>query len=336
MFPDIRLLIAATFASVAALICGFGIFATVHVSNEPLVRLPPAAVPPQHLAENSAAAPMAFAAAEPFERRFQLNGPEPPGDAVASLLRMLERRQGSDQGIQSAVDPSPAAPDDGAATVDPVTASDAPAEAAPISPVAAAAEEPAADEPATATPTVSEGTLAASEPEAAPTAVSTAEMPPESTDLPQIAEPDAGSPAAVAPSAAAVESPAEQAAPAVPDTTRTAIAPATITTPAAKREHAASPHKTETAAPKKPKHKRAVPKNYRQRGGAVAAAQSSGPVGTQTSAFQQPSFQTAPQFQQAQLSDQRQPKARRAKVAAGKSKELNTAVGGPFVSAPTR
>jgi hypothetical protein len=44
MFPNMRLMIATTLASVAALICGFGLFAAVHVRHEPLARVSPAAV----------------------------------------------------------------------------------------------------------------------------------------------------------------------------------------------------------------------------------------------------------------------------------------------------
>ena len=40
MFPNVRLMIAATWASVVVLICGFGMFAAFRVSHEPLVRLP--------------------------------------------------------------------------------------------------------------------------------------------------------------------------------------------------------------------------------------------------------------------------------------------------------
>ena len=124
MFPDVRLLIAATFASVVALICGFAMFAAFGVSHEPLVRLPPAAAPPQLVAESGAASPMAFAPAEPFDRRFQLSEPQRPREAVASLLRMLERRQGPDQGAQSVVDHTPAAPGYHAAEIDATVATD--------------------------------------------------------------------------------------------------------------------------------------------------------------------------------------------------------------------
>jgi hypothetical protein len=56
MFPNLRLLIGALAASVAALCCGFGVFAAFRVNHEPLSRLP-AATAPLQLVINEAAAP---------------------------------------------------------------------------------------------------------------------------------------------------------------------------------------------------------------------------------------------------------------------------------------
>lgn len=133
MLPDIRILIAATLASVVALICGFAMFAALRVSHEPLAQLPSAAVPTQLLAAG-AAAPMAYAAPEPFDRRFQLNETQPPGEAVASLLRMLERRQEADQAGGPAVVSAAVPPRDSTAVVEPVAATDAAAETPPTPP----------------------------------------------------------------------------------------------------------------------------------------------------------------------------------------------------------
>jgi len=71
MFPNVRLMIAAVFASIVALICGFGIFAALRVSHEPLVRLPPATAPLQLVADNAAKSSVAFAPGEPFNGRFR-------------------------------------------------------------------------------------------------------------------------------------------------------------------------------------------------------------------------------------------------------------------------
>jgi hypothetical protein len=133
MFPNVRLMIAATLASVLALICGFGMFAAFHVSHEPLVRLPSASAPLQLSADN-AATPMAYAAAEPFARRFQISEAKNAAEAIDALARKIDHREG----IQSAPFPAPAP---SAAEVKDTAAVEAPKEIAP-SPVAQPAEEP--------------------------------------------------------------------------------------------------------------------------------------------------------------------------------------------------
>ena len=72
MFPNVRLMIAATLASVVALICGFGMFAVFRVSHDPFVRLPAATAPLQLVADNAAKSAAGFASGEPFDRRFQV------------------------------------------------------------------------------------------------------------------------------------------------------------------------------------------------------------------------------------------------------------------------
>ena len=133
MFPNVRLMIAATLASVVALICGFGTFAAFHVNHEPLVRLPSASAPLQLSADN-AATPMAYAAAEPFARRFQISEAKNAAEAIDGLARKIDHREG----IQSAPSPAPAP---SAAEVKDTAAVEAPKEIAP-SPVAQPAEEP--------------------------------------------------------------------------------------------------------------------------------------------------------------------------------------------------
>jgi hypothetical protein len=89
MFPDVRLLIAATLASVLALICGFGLFAAFRVSHDPLTRLPPATAALQIVADKSARLPVGFVAAESFDRRFPIAAPAEPiaaePDATAAI-----------------------------------------------------------------------------------------------------------------------------------------------------------------------------------------------------------------------------------------------------------
>jgi hypothetical protein len=60
MFPNIRLLIGALFASVVTLCCGFGIFAAYRVSHEPLGRLPANTAALQLVANEPAGSPAAW------------------------------------------------------------------------------------------------------------------------------------------------------------------------------------------------------------------------------------------------------------------------------------
>ncbi len=359
MFPDVRLLIAATFVSVVALMCGFGVFAAFHVSNEPLVRLPPAAAP-QRFADDGTMAPLAFAATEPFDRRFRLTEPRPPGEAVASLLQMLERRQGADKGAQSAVDPAAATPDDDAiaavvtsaaqdqsidvAATEAASTEVAP-DAAPIEtpPTEAASPEAAsteaaltpADAPApgtttsAATPAVSAQPAAASEPAAAPAATISAEMPPELAEEPRAAQPDLQS--ATIPSIVEGEPPAEQAPPVEPATTQAEITPANVAAPP-QAPSSTAPHKKAADAAKKPKHRRAARSRRAPRVVATVAAASAWPLAPANFTSQQPNFQTAPQVRQPQ--GVRRPKVRHAKIAARKIRVSYTASGGPRVAVP--
>lgn len=106
MFPDMRVMIAATLASVVALICGFGMFAAFQVSHKPLVRLPSVSAPLQLSADN-VATPMAYAAPEPFDRRFQLRETGNVVEAVDALARKIDHRES----IQPAPSPEPSAPE---------------------------------------------------------------------------------------------------------------------------------------------------------------------------------------------------------------------------------
>jgi hypothetical protein len=72
MLPNVRLMIAATVASIVALMCGFGMFAVFRVNHEPFARLPAATAPLLLVADNAATAPARYALAEPFDARFQL------------------------------------------------------------------------------------------------------------------------------------------------------------------------------------------------------------------------------------------------------------------------
>jgi hypothetical protein len=72
MFPNVRLMIVAVLASVAALSCGFGVFAAFRVSNEPLARLQAVATPLQLAADHETPSIVPFAARETFGVRYDL------------------------------------------------------------------------------------------------------------------------------------------------------------------------------------------------------------------------------------------------------------------------
>jgi hypothetical protein len=96
MFPDVRLLIAATLASVLALICGFGVFAAFRVSHDPLTRLPPATAALQPVADKGARLPVVFAPAESFDRRFLIAAPaEPIAAAPGATAAIGDDKPGS-------------------------------------------------------------------------------------------------------------------------------------------------------------------------------------------------------------------------------------------------
>jgi hypothetical protein len=72
MLPNLRLTIAAVFASILALCCGFAMFAAVRVSHAPLARASSATPGLQLTAANGPRLPLNLAAAEPFDHRFGL------------------------------------------------------------------------------------------------------------------------------------------------------------------------------------------------------------------------------------------------------------------------
>lgn len=75
MFPNVRLLIGALFASIVTLSCGFGLFAAFRVNHEPLSRLPVGNASVQ-LVANEVAAPRA-GWGTPFDGQSRVNGLQP-------------------------------------------------------------------------------------------------------------------------------------------------------------------------------------------------------------------------------------------------------------------
>lgn len=302
MFPNLRLLTAAAMAAVVALIFGFGMFAAVRVGHEPLVRvIPVASGPLPPLSEGDGARPLAFAPAEPFDRRFRTGEPQQPGDAMAALTQALTRalahRETAEAPRTSSTPPLEAQ------TIEVAKAAvDAPASEVVPAPRA----EPAAPPPVTGSaPEASDDPPLASLPEHQSPAAGNVEAPALAL-WPVTAEPAASETAAIL---ATVEPPAEQ-----------LKAASEIAQPGAAKSAATAPqteNKPEKATEPKPRHTRAAVRHRPRPANADGT-------------FQQSNFVTAPPWQQ-------QPaRTRRAKVASKQAKDASVGIGGPFVSAPTR
>jgi len=214
MFPNVRLMIAATLVSMVVLVCGFGMFAAFWVSHEPLVRLPSASAPQQRSAD-SLAAPMAYAAPEPFDRRFQIGEANNAVEAVEALARKIDHGAS----IQSASPPA----EPTATEVNTTTAAvEAPRDAT-RSPVAQSSEK---DREEVAAPAADHHAAATAAPDAAA----------------------AASTAAVAPAVATIEPSAEQPSRPEQPKSETEAVPANVTKPPAEAK------KTDTFAVKEPRH----------------------------------------------------------------------------------
>ena len=126
MLPNIRLMIAATFAAILILIFGFGMFASFRVSHAPFERV--AAAGPLHLFAAHAATPALKVSAEaPFGNRFD-NGQAASGSVAALAYAAPEPDEQPDTKIaapaaddhqQNAAEPAP----------EPASTPDAPPEA---------------------------------------------------------------------------------------------------------------------------------------------------------------------------------------------------------------
>ncbi len=301
MFPNFRLMIAAAFASVVALVSAFGVFASFHVSHRPLVPLPSANASLQQLRADYAET-LPITAAEPFEHRFRIGEPA-AGPGISALAYAAV--QPNDQPIMKAAAPAAdeqehdaAAPDQAPSAVD--------RDNAPVQQTAVA--DPAPD---------------AKPDEAAP----------DTKPDPAAAEAIGAAPPSSAPGVAAIEPavaepPAEQGGP-VGQTAETEIVPAGPAVESAPP----TPETPAKVAEKKTKHTRVAKAHraHRSRAGVFAAAQSFKPNTTLSA----DTFQTAVQTWPPQT--QKQPaKTQRSKTAAGAPLDLGSAMGGPFVSAPSQ
>ena len=75
MFPNVRLMIVAMFASIFAISCGLGVFAAFRLNHEPFARLASGSPPLQLASDNAATARATEAAAASFGDRFRLATP---------------------------------------------------------------------------------------------------------------------------------------------------------------------------------------------------------------------------------------------------------------------
>ncbi len=296
MFPNVRLLVAATLASIVMLICGFGMFATLRVSHAPLLRPLVATASPQRLADNAASSPLAFAPLEPFDRRFEI-GTHDRSDTVEAFTRFLARREN----IDSPPAASPAVLEPGA-----IAAKEQPT----------AIETPKNVPAAPGTPAEASASIATNAPVAS---LPAATAPPA----------EAETPTAVAPAAAADPAPPR---PAEPTPVTATAAPsaeseerAVMTAPPAAAAPDDEARKSEQT-PANARQARSVARSHRIRSATSETA-------TQE---QRSTFSTAPPTQQWQTAQTGPAKARRRSVAARKADKSTSGVGGPFASAPSQ
>ncbi len=315
MFPNVRLMIAATVASVVALICGFGLFAAFRVSHEPLVRLPATVAPIQLVADNAARLSTTVAPAEPFDRRFQISAAPNIQENVSSPARGPDLHHDVEftpGGPPAAPEASaPAAPDDRTASLEPEDAATPPALQSAEPPAAAtnSATNPAptSDPPALVSQPETGSATASTDAERAPPALAAAPAEAEQETKASVA-PDPSTEPAAAPGVAAIEP--ER------DWRRFSTAPL-------------PPHAGESAN-KKTKRIRSASRPRRVR---VIARAEAFRAADQSAAFGQPGI---PPRAQTQVIARPAVTIRPAKIASSRRKEPNSAIGGPFVSTPSR
>jgi hypothetical protein len=310
MLPNVRLMIAATLASVVALICGFGMFAVFRVNHEPFVRLPAATAPLLLVSDNAAAAPARYALAEPFDARFQLTVERDAVEQISTIVATVDHNEQAEPSAATTTTATNAVlQESGGERTEPAGA------------LTASTAEPSASETPTptdaATGNAANGS-AAPQPEAvAAVSASDVRAPP--------AMPASGPAAEVA-----VNTPASELS--VPQPTDNA-------TPANKRAHRPTAQKAKRlrAAVHVPRVPRvamllyAPPRRPRIRYAATPYA----PALEQDFATTQAAFQSALSAPSEFGAGAGVPVAR-PRIAVRRPKEQNTAIGGPFVSATSR
>jgi hypothetical protein len=344
MFPNVRLMIAATLASVVALICGFGMFAVFRVSHEPFVRLPAATAPLLLVADNSVSLPAGFAAGVPLDRRLQVEPRPGTAEAVNAPAAADEHSAPAETTAPAtapAADTAAPDPEETFATIDepaePPTASASPPSEAPAATTDSAPSGDPANVTATAGPDAAPSATNGDIGTAAPSPGTTTSAAEQDVTSPVVAMPGAEPASGAAMDAAASDAQKETQPASEP--ANLAAAPVDVADPADE-----GPHKTEAKKPKRSHVART------RRAPRVAAAQYSesqispyAPASEQNFGASQMNFQTI-QTSQGQYFAARPVRVRHTRTAAKKTKELNkepnkepnTATGGPFVSATSR
>jgi hypothetical protein len=342
MLPNVRLMIAATLASVVALICGFGMFAVFRVSHEPFVRVPAATAPLRLVADNAARSSADFASGAPLAHRLELR-------AQPSAAEVAHAPGAADEHDTAAAATPATAPAADAAAPQATSAMVGEPTGQPSASVSPSSEAPAATTDS-APPGDARDVAAASAPNAAPSTatadVNTAAPLPD----PTIAGPDQAITSTVAslPGPEPAPSGALEAAASEPQNEPPpASEPASLVTAPADAADPADegPHKIEA---KKPKHghvvriRRAPQLAETQYSETQMAPAQYAPAGAQSFGTTQINFQTAAAAQ-TRYFVVRPARVRHARTAAKKSKEPdkpnkepNTATGGPLVSATGR
>ena len=320
MLPNVRLMIAATLASVVALICGFGMFAVFRVNHEPFARLPAATAPLLLVADNATIAPARYALAEPFDARFQLAVKR---DAVEQISTTAAPADQNEQAEASAATATTTTAATTAAVTNATSEGTGGEKTEQAGALTASTAEPLASE--TPAPTeAATGDAGNDAPAPQPEAVAAAAV----TAAPQ-PEPDAAFPIVSARPATPAPSPAAEVA-------VNALAASEL--PLAPKLTDRVPQPTDNATPDKRTHKPTAQKAKRLR---AAVHVPRAPRMTVLSYAQYPwiryAASSAPIPEQQDFgTTQMAVRLVRPSIAARRLKEPNTAVGGPFVSATSR
>ena len=336
MFPNVRLMIAATLASVVALVCGLGMFAVFRVSHDPFARLPAATAPLQLVAGSAAKSAAGLASGEPFDRRFQVKASlntaaEANAAAPAPKLRAVPEAAPATPAQSAATAPEeiPSAasePTEQPSAPKPPTTSEAPAVTSDNAAASDQANMPSASEPETTTQTTTADAGAA-----APSPNTTTADADQDIKSPVVALPNTESASHAVIELAVIEPPLPR------ERAMLTAEPMGAASPADDRVH-------KTAAKKAKRIRVAVRIRRMLRVAAAAYAQTQSapsqyaPTAEQNFGDTQANFRTAPPPQTRYLVRRAVP-VRHFRIAAKKPKEPkqpNAATGGPFVSATGR